>query len=58
MYIEVYIHIYVYMYIRAYVYLLSTYLEGYVMEIVTTGSVSGLLYIYRRFSNVIISFLA
>lgn len=47
MYISVNIHLneylciytYVYMYIGVCVYLLSTYLEGYFMKIVTTGSV-------------------
>lgn len=57
MYIYVYTDICVHVYgLCMYVYLLSTYLEGYFMKIVTTGSVPCLLLLYRRFLNVIINF--
>lgn len=57
MYIYVYTDICVHVYgVCMYVYLLSTYLEGYFMKIVTTGSVPCLLLLYRRFLNVIINF--
>lgn len=59
---EVHINVYVYVYIHVclicvYVYLLSTYLEGYFMKPVTTGSVSCLILLYRRFLNTIMNFL-
>lgn len=42
--------------ICVYVYLLSTYLEGYFMKIVTTGSIPCFLLLYNRFLNIIINF--
>ena len=55
--IRVCVHISVSIYLCEYVYLLSTYLEGYFMETVTTGSVPCLILLYRRFLNTIMKFL-
>lgn len=55
--IRVCVHICVSIYLCVYVYLLSTYLEGYFMKPVITGSVSCLILLYRRFLNTIMNFL-
>lgn len=52
----VYRHVETCMYMGVYVFLLSTYLEGYFMKIVTTGSIPCFLLLYRRFLNITINF--